>query len=59
MHHDYRELIDNMGEDVRNYQEYKYVQSAKEILQIDCQPMNSNLVHFLDRLVQRYWQTQK
>lgn len=53
---DYQALIQHMGDDVNHHQEYQYVQSASQIQQIDCQPMNTNLVNFLDKLVERYQQ---
>lgn len=51
---DYERLIDKIGDDVKKYQQYQYVQSAKEIRKIDCQTMNRNLVNFLDNLINRY-----
>lgn len=56
---DYQLLIEEMGTDVSHYQQYRYVQSAEQIRQIDCAAMNSNLAHFLDRLVGRYYQENK
>jgi GMP synthase (glutamine-hydrolysing) len=51
---DYGQLIEKMGDDIANYQHYRYVQSAEQIRKIDCQPMNHNLASFLDKLVNRY-----
>ncbi|KRN58193.1 hypothetical protein [Limosilactobacillus secaliphilus] len=51
---DYCILIDQMGTDVTNYQQYPFVQPAEAIRQIDCHPMNQNLAEFLDQLVLRY-----
>ncbi|MBB1079758.1 hypothetical protein H5S09_07490 [Limosilactobacillus sp. STM2_1] len=52
--HDYEILLEKMGTIINCHQQYHYVQSAKHIRQIDCQPMNLNLANFLDLLVKRY-----